>query len=356
MKILHVIDALQLGGAENLLCNTIAELCNDEHLVVTVFGDNNLSLLPKNTKHKTLGAKSKAGLFLKLPAYRKLLQEFAPDLVHAHLYFATLLAKAGTPSRTPLLFTQHFEFSKNISKAYYAWADRLFSNKKQTCIAVSNVVLQDYLKLTRFNGRTTVLGIYIPDRYFELSQKKKTRSDEQVFRVIALGNIKPIKNQRYLLDAFAQMKDLPVRCDVYGEGEEREALEKEARAKGIPVYFKGGIADSATVLPSYDAYIMPSLSEGFPLALFEAMAACLPAIVSDIPVFHELLGECGDYVSLQNPASVRTVLLKYLAKPQLLSQRGEALHKLSAEKASRKIYLQRLRTIYTEAIGRFSEN
>jgi glycosyltransferase involved in cell wall biosynthesis len=350
MKILHIIDALQMGGAENLLGHTIAELTEHEHLVVTVFAHNDLSLLPVNATHKSLGVKHKAALFFSLPAYRKLLRHFAPDVVHAHLYFATVLAKAGTPSRIPLLFTQHFEFSKNITKVHYAWVDRWFSNKHQTCIAVSNVVLQDYVKTTGFKGQTTVLGIFIPDRYFSLAGKRDLSGDLPNLKLVALGNIKPIKNQRYLLDAFALAKDLPVSCDVYGEGQERETLEREARTKGLPVFFKGAIADSSTVLPLYDAYIMPSLSEGFPLALFEAMAAGLPAIVSDIPVFHELLGEQGDYISLPDPASVRNILLNYLAQPQLLLQKGEGLRKLAAEKASRKVYLQGLRFIYKQAI------
>lgn len=355
MKILHLIETLQVGGAEKLLCHTVAEMTGDEHLVVTVFADDNLSLLPPNAAHASLGVKRKLTLPLYLPKYRRLVRRFAPDLVHAHLYFATVLAKVGTPRHIPVVFTQHCEFSKNMIKSHYAWVDRLCSNKRQTCIAVSNVVLQDYLRVTGFKGKTFVLGIYIPDRYFALPRKKRQANDRNL-RVVALGNIKAIKNQRYLLDAFALAKDLPVCCDVYGEGLERENLAREAKEKKIPVYFKGPVADSATVLPQYDVYIMPSFSEGFGLALFEAMAARLPAIVSDIPIFHELLGDHGEYVPLQEPGSVRTVLQKFLSKPQLLAGQGETLHNIAAGKASRENYLQRLRAVYAQAIGQLRKS
>lgn len=350
MRILHLIETLQVGGAEKLLCNTVAEMTGDEHLVVTVFADDNLSLLPPNAAHASLGVKRKVTLPFSLPKYRKLVRRFAPDVVHAHLYFATVLAKAGTPRHIPVVFTQHSEFSKNYTKSHYAWVDRLCSRKRQTCIAVSNVVLQDYLRVTGFKGKTFVSGIYIPDRYFALPRKKTPANGSSGLRVVALGNIKAIKNQRYLLDAFALAKDLPVCCDVYGEGLERESLAREAEAKRIPVFFKGPVADSAAVLPQYDVYIMPSFSEGFPLSLFEAMAVRLPAVVSDIPVFHELLGSHGEYVSLQEPASVRHVLQKFLSHPQLLAGQGQALHNIAVEKASREKYLQRLRAVYKQAV------
>lgn len=340
-----------MGGAENLLRNTIAELPEYEHLIITVFGNNDLSLLPQNAEYISLGARHKAEVLLKLPAYRKILRRFKPHLVHAHLYFATILAKAGTPSRIHLVFTQHFEFSKNSSKWYYAFVDRLVSSKKQTCIAVSKVVLNDYVQSTGFKGKKQVLGIYIPDRFFNMVRQPVQERNNKELKVIALGNIKPIKNQRYLLKAFSLMKDLPVRCDIYGEGEERLQLEEEARQNNIPVFFKGPVTHSESVLPYYDLYVMPSLTEGFPLALFESMAAALPAIVSDIPVFHELLGEQGEYFSLQEPAQLRAIMEKYLFHKDLLTTRGAVMKQLAFEKASRQQFLSRLRTLYTQVLA-----
>lgn len=347
-RILHIIDGLEPGGAERLLCNTVANLPEYEHLIVTVFVSPNLSLLPANARHLSLNAKGKADVLFTGAAYKKALRRYKPAFVHAHLYFGTLVAKAFTPSRIPLLFTQHFEFSKNVSKWYYAFADRLVSTKRQTCVAVSGTVLQDYLRSTGFKGHTQVIGIYIPDHYFTLQAQ---RPEAGHLKVIALGNIKPIKNQQYLLDAFALMKDLPVSCDVYGEGPEREALEAKARAENIAVHFKGSITDSSLVLPGYDAYVMPSLTEGFPLALFEAMAVGLPPLVSNIPVFHELLGNEGTYLDLRQPASLREAVEDLLAAPQKREAAGQRVKKLSAEKASQAAYLKKVRRLYAACTG-----
>ena len=343
-RILHIIESLEPGGAENLLCNTVSELTEYEHLIVSVFAEPDLSLLPKNAAYICLNAKHKAEVFLKRGAYKRILRHYKPALVHAHLYFATVLAKAFTPSKIPLLFTQHFEFSKNTSKWYYAFVDKLFSTKKQTCLAVSNAVLQDYVKSTKFAGQTQVIGIYIPDRYFSLPGPSYAGGQ---LKMVALGNIKPIKNQRYILEAFALLKDLPVLCDVYGDGPHRTEMENEARKKNINVFFKGQITDSSIVLSNYHLYIMPSLTEGFPLALFEAMATGLPPAVSDIPVFHELLGENASYLPLEQPNALRGFVEHYLNHPQKLVTDGERAKVIAAAKASKKGYLQKIRELYT---------
>jgi glycosyltransferase involved in cell wall biosynthesis len=343
-RILHIIESLKPGGAENLLCNTVSELTEYQHLIVTVFAEPDLSLLPKNATYISLNAKHKADVFLKRGAFKKIIKHYKPALVHAHLYFATVLAKAFTPPKIPLLFTQHFEFSKNTSKWYYAFVDKLFSTKEQTCLAVSNAVLQDYVKSTKFGGQTKVIGIYIPDRYFSLPRPFYAGGQ---LKMVALGNVKPIKNQRYLLEAFALLKDLPVMCDVYGEGPLRTEMENEAREKNINVFFKGQITDSSTVLSNYHLYIMPSLTEGFPLALFEAMATGLPPAVSDIPVFHELLGENASYLPLGQPDVLRGFVEHYLNHPQKLVTDGDRAKQLAAAKASKKGYLQKIRELYT---------
>ena len=349
-RILHLIESLTTGGAENLLCNTIAELPEYDHLIVTVFEGNNLSMVPPNAKHVCLGARSKTDVFFKLTAYTKTLKEYRPNIVHAHLYFATILAKAGTPASIPLLFTQHFEFSKNATKWYYRFIDRILSKKAQTCLAVSNVVLNDYVSTTGFNGKKNVLGIYIPDHYFTLDRSKVEPQNGHL-KLLALGNIKAIKNQQYLLDAFALLKDLPVSCDVYGEGMERTRLEKEARAKGINVFFKGPVADSRGILSHYHLFIMPSLTEGSPLSLFEAMAAGLPPIVSDIPVFHELLGEETNFIPLNHAAALRKILEDYLQHPNKIDTEGAKAKALAATKVSKNVYLEKIRGVYNASIA-----
>jgi glycosyltransferase involved in cell wall biosynthesis len=348
-KIIHIIDSLQIGGAEKLLCNTIAELTGFEHLVIALFPGKDKALLPANANYICLDAKKITAIPSKRKLYKKIVKEYKPDIIHSHLYFATVFAKWLTPSSVPLIFTQHFEFSKNAEKWYYRFVDRLVSKPAHYCIAVSNVVLQDYLHATSFKGTTCIINNYIPEKYFNGIQKEMP--EEKKLKLVSLGNIKTIKNQQYILDAFEFLKDLDVQCDVYGEGFQRLELDKQAKDHHLSVFFKGEITDSSMVLKHYDLYFMPSLTEGFPLALFEAMASGLPVVVSDIPAFHELLGEECNFVSLSDPSSLRSVIKKYLSNPYLLKKDGEKMHQMASEKANKEVYLGKLINLYKQVTG-----
>lgn len=352
-RILHIIDSLDLGGAEKLLSNTVSEQRDFEHLIVTVFSSKELSLLPPNAKLISLESRRVTSLPFKGPAFRKIVKEFAPDIVHSHLYFATILAKAFTPPEIPLVFTQHFEFSKNAEKWYYAFADKLVSKRTHHVIGVSNTVLQDYVKTTSFKGHTHVVNNYIPDLFFE-QQACYNLPNDAVLKMVSIGNIKPIKNQAYLLSAFQFMKDLPVSCDIYGDGPQLANLNAIARESDLKITFKGVASNISTLLPQYHLFVMPSLTEGFPLALFEAMACGLPVAVSDIPVFHEVLQDDGYYFPLGDPKQLRGIIEQYLHSPRQLAEDGRRMKRLAAQKASRKVYLEELNRVYAEIAGKSS--
>ncbi|MGZ4041872.1 MAG: glycosyltransferase family 4 protein [Bacteroidia bacterium] len=341
---MHIIDSIEIAGAEKLLCNTIKELPEYKHVVVTLFPSGSIALLPENAEHYFLGAKKITDLPLKAPAFKRILKKIRPHLVHAHLYFATIFSKWLVPASIPLVFTQHFEFSKNAPKWHYRFIDRILSRKDHCCIAVSESVLKDYLETTLFKGDTYVIGNFIPGNYFAIERNRPAQAKS--IRLVSVGNIKKIKNQQFILDAFSFLKDMPACCDIYGDGPEKEELARDAVNRDLNVNFKGSIDDTSTVLGNYDLFIMPSLTEGFPLALFEAMASGLPVIVSDIPVFHEVLSDEGNYISLNKPDQLRLILEKYYLDVQLLSDHGFKMKQLALEKAGKEIYLQKLRTVY----------
>jgi len=350
-RILHVIDSLDLGGAEKLLSNTISEQKESEHLIVTVFSSKELSLLPGNAKLVSLDNTELTSLPFKGRAFKKIVKEFAPDIVHSHLYFATILAKAFTPSGVPLVFTQHFEFSMNAKKWYYAFVDKLVSRRTHHVIGVSDTVLQDYVKTTSFKGHTHVVNNYVPDRYFK-KQARYGLGEGAILKLVAVGNIKPITNQAYLIKAFQLLKDLPVSCDIYGEGPQLESLRTVATENSLNIIFKGITDNLSKLLPEYHLYVMPSLTEGFPLALFEAMAVGLPIAVSDIPVFHEVLQNEGNYFSLNDPMDLRRIIEQYLQYPEKLATDGKRMKHLAAQKASRNVYLEALNSVYAAVTGK----
>jgi glycosyltransferase involved in cell wall biosynthesis len=100
--------------------------------------------------------------------------------------------------------------------------------------------------------------------------------------VLYVGRLEPEKNLARLINALALIPAPPVRLIVVGDGSLRAELEHRARAAGVQVEFKGIVPHGE--LPKHlhgaDVFVLPSLTEGHPKALIEAMACGLPCAAS----------------------------------------------------------------------------
>lgn len=112
------------------------------------------------------------------------------------------------------------------------------------------------------------------------------RGDELL--IVAIGNLYPVKGHAILLRALAELEEqggAPAwRLAIAGRGEEEPRLRDMAADAGIAsrVHLLGFRGDAPDILAAGDLFVMPSLSEGLPLALVEAMATGLPIIASDV--------------------------------------------------------------------------
>lgn len=112
------------------------------------------------------------------------------------------------------------------------------------------------------------------------------------------------KNVGFLLDALARVPAGAWRLVVVGEGPERAALERQARAAGIDtrVDFVGWSSDVQPFLAAADVFVLPSIHEGNPLALLEALGAGLACLGSDVPEIREVLVDERLLFPLDDPA------------------------------------------------------
>jgi len=127
------------------------------------------------------------------------------------------------------------------------------------------------------------------------------------------------------------MEHTDVELRIIGDGPHRETLERLASTVGgdSRVEFLGYIKDRADVyaeMARCDVFVLPSHAEGFGVSLAEAMALGLPPVVSDIPVFHEVVGDAGIFVDKDSPrdiASGITELQSNLEHARQLSGRSK---------------------------------
>jgi glycosyltransferase involved in cell wall biosynthesis len=115
--------------------------------------------------------------------------------------------------------------------------------------------------------------------------------------VLNIARHVPQKGLAYLIDAFSRPPLLGKGCRLalVGTGGDTEALRARAGRAGLldRVDFLGSQKDVAPILAAADVFAFPSLYEGLPVALLEALAAGLPVVASDIPEIREVTSADG---------------------------------------------------------------
>ena len=143
----------------------------------------------------------------------------------------------------------------------------------------------------------------------------------------AIGRLTRVKGHVYLIRALARLaRDVPdVHVVLVGDGPEDWRLRSEANAHGVEsrVRFLGSRADAVGIMKSADVFVLPSLEEGLPVVLLEAMACSLPIVASNVGGVGELIhhGETGLLVA---PAEMWNRRASLREAPPLSADEGVA--------------------------------
>lgn len=150
----------------------------------------------------------------------------------------------------------------------------------------------------------------------------------QVAAVVA--TFKEQKGHRYLLDALPEvLKNFPNLVVLFiGDGELKAALQKRTLELGLKnnVHFLGNRQDVPALLTASDLFILPSLWEGLPMALIEAMASGLPIIATQVSGTSQVMihGETGLLATPGNSKELAHAMKELLSNTFLATQMGNA--------------------------------
>jgi glycosyltransferase involved in cell wall biosynthesis len=352
VKILHVIDGLPLGGTENQLLALLPEIAREHEIVLVTLKDTDradLGELPIVRRYR-LGFTSYRSLPLAVARLRKIIGEERPDLVRAYLFWASITARLATPASIPLIFSIHSTMSADgyLNSRRTLWLEKLTYRRRHHLISVSEHALDDFDRHVGLKGRADVVTNFVAPEF--LRRQRPRAPFGPAFRLVAVGNLKSVKNYGYLLQA---LKELPsgIQLDIYGEGSERMPLERQIAESGVSARLMGARGEMWEVLPDYDLFVMPSLYEGCPNAAIEAMAVGLPLLLSDIPVMREVSRGNALFFDPREPRSFVDVMQQVQAGGvdlQAMAERGLEIVRTNYLKDD---YLKRLAAIYARAVA-----
>jgi len=203
------------------------------------------------------------------------------------------------------------------------------------------------------NGVDPAIAAAAPAR---LEARRVLGVPDDVALLGTVGRLAEQKGQRWLIRALPEIRRaVPgARLMIAGDGPLRAALEDEAARAGVgeAVLFLGHRRDVATVLAAIDLFVLPSLWEGLPLALLEAMAMARPVIAARAVGIEETIGDGveGLLVPQRDAAALAAASIRVLTDPVLGSRLGAAGRRRVVERHAWATVADRVDTIYRHAL------
>jgi glycosyltransferase involved in cell wall biosynthesis len=283
-----------------------------------------------------------------------LLRRTRPDVIHAHgpePDFHGLLA--GWFARVPVRIGEEFGMPTYSDRAAFVFRQVYRSAHVVlcNCEAVRKAVVERRIAP---RNRTHVMlnPVRVPKQPLPLEQ------DPEHFTLAFLGRFEEVKNPAILIPVLARLlaSGVPARLWLIGDGSQRGMLEAKVSELGLSdhVTFWGYRQDVERLLCRADVLVLPSLFEGSPLALGEAMGCRLPVVSSDVGGCGEMLdhGKSGFLVPAGDEAALAETL-KALWKmgPAARREIGERARETIVERCDPARYVGRLEDLYDSLAG-----
>ncbi|MDB9450308.1 glycosyltransferase [Dolichospermum circinale] len=322
MRIIHILNHVQEIG--NGIVNVAVDLAclqsqsGDDVAVISAGGGYEKLLNQFGVKHYEINQSRQPITMIKAAiAYRKIVQEFQPDIVHAHMMTGVVLARAlRWENRYILVATVHNEFQR--SSVLMGLADRVIAVSK----AVKNSMGQRGIPEQKL--RVVCNGTLGSPRTRKISDYQPLSLQSPAIATVA-GMYKR-KGITELIAAFEEIaQDFPaVHLYLVGNGPDKQIFESQAQATAVShrIHFEGFQPEPQRYLLACDIFVLASHRDPCPLVLSEAREAGLAIVATEVDGIPEALdnGKAGILVPVQDSHQLAKALIKLLSDANILQE------------------------------------
>jgi len=360
MDILYLITELSVGGAQTVLLRLLRGLDRERFrpAVACLFNGQGsvaqqIRALGIEVFDAQMRGKTDLGAMVRL--YRHI-RRLRPTILHAHLFHANLPARVlGRLAGVPIVIcTEHTmamepPWRYRLNRWTVGLADRV--------VAISANV-RDFCR-TRIGLPEEKLvlipnGVELPELPLPAPWEARAALGLPPDGLVigAISRLDPVKGIDVLLEALPQVEEAAL--VVIGDGPQRAALEALAARLGVShrVSWAGFQQDAVRLLPACDLFVQPSLYEGLPTTVMEAMAAGLPVVATAVGGTPEVVadGVTGLLVPPCDPAALARAITALLRDPEQRRTMGQAGRERVAQHFSAVRMIERTERLYDELL------
>lgn len=365
MKIIHLISELKKGGAERLCLDICNELTNKKaNFLIIIFNNlNTYNELTENLRINVINIKLKLSVFNKnkidLDELNKFVNNFNPDIIHSHLFFAELVSQVINSNAVRICHV-HDDikqlnnlnlttfFSKQSITNYY---EKLFYLKnyklnKTVFLCISKDSMRIILK--KIPNANCIL---FPNGINTSNFKPIKRKLSSKINLISIGSFVPKKGHELLLETMFNLKKMSkieFNLHLLGDGILKEKLIKKAAKLNIleDVKFHGIVSETEKYLHGSDIYVHSAKYEPFGLVIVEAMSTGLPVISTDGKGNSDIFnGNNGILLSHRDPKKYALEILELVInKTKYFQLSGNSIK--TAKKYNITTYTEKLLKLY----------
>lgn len=335
-SIVMMIDDATIGGGQRHILQLLDHLDRQKYHIAMLCGERGFFTQELETRGISyeIIPMSNIPRLRSIARCRSTLRKMAPAIVHTHGGTAGFYGRLATRA-IPEIKTVHTyhgihyaHAEQSLKKKLFARIDRYLASKTDRLICVSHADFEIGVRLKLVHpSRTRVIpnGIDI-NKFNKRPDQGKIGREEFVIGTVA--RLHEQKGHRYLIETakIIHGKHPSVRFHLIGGGELLEPIKTQIADAGLDevVLLLGERNDIDDLYNTFDAFALPSLWEGLPLVLLEAMAAGLPVVATDISGNAELIDDNVDGLlcASRNSADLARILERIITEKTLRTTLG----------------------------------
>jgi glycosyltransferase involved in cell wall biosynthesis len=370
---LHVITALETGGAEMMLYKLLENMDRRrfEPSVICLGSYGSLG-----SRIEALGIPVRvAGISATSPSLRSFgricrwAHDLRPDLIQGWMYHgnaAALLAKFLSARSAPVLWSIHHSVyhlaDEKPRTARFIRLSAIVSRRALRIIYVSRVSADQHEALGFAADRTVVIpngfdcDVFIPSRHARSALRKQLNVSEDTVLIGLIGRFHPMKDHASFFQAAGMISEAnqAIQFVLAGKGVDWKNpaivdLVRRFRLNGR-VHLLGERDNVPELTAGLDIATSSSFSESFPLVIGEAMACGVPCVVTDVGYSKSIVGETGVTVPPRDPVALANGWAKLIdAGPANLKRLGGAARQRIMDNFSLDLVVRQYEALYEEA-------